>query len=453
MKIFAKILCFVIIALGVALSYLGYEAYQFLQTPPTTQGSQVYFDVLPGQNVTHVAQNLAKAKLITNAKYFTYLARINQLDNKLKAGRFALNTGWLPTKVLDTLVHGHPVLYRVTVPEGLTVWQVGKLLTDKGFLEYEPFMEVVRDPIFLRNFGIPFEVAEGFLMPDTYLLKQKGQEELAEESAPEDKQATPKDGSIAKDTPTVNQAQAKKDNQEAKSEEAKTKQVAKDSKPTKDNQEAKAKLQEDVATKKELQTTIQEGEKTQKLTLPKKLSIKEYLAGKPANYRQAWRICARLVDNFWQKADPLWPNAKRPTANKLKEWVILASIVEKETAVPSERARVAGVYKNRLDRKMLLQADPTIIYGLGPKFHGKLLYRHLDDAKNPYNTYQHQGLPPTPICSFGREALKAAIYPEAHNFLYFVAKGGNGEHTFSKNLAEHNRAVEQYRKWVRTHPQ
>ena len=182
-----------------------------------------------------------------------------------------------------------------------------------------------------------------------------------------------------------------------------------------------------------------------------KLSIKDYLETKSADFRQAWRICARLVDNFWQKADQLWPNKKRPTVQNLKEWVILASIVEKETAVSSERARVAGVYKNRLERKMLLQADPTIIYGLGPKFQGKLLYRHLDDVKNIYNTYQHPGLPPTPICSFGVESLRAAIYPEAHNFLYFVAKGGNGEHTFSKNLTEHNKAVEQYRKWTHKH--
>ncbi|MBQ7738643.1 MAG: endolytic transglycosylase MltG [Desulfovibrionaceae bacterium] len=266
-------------------------------------------------------------------------------------------------------------------------------------------------------------------MPDTYLLKRKDQEESLEEVSEKKESAT---------------------NDSSKLE---TKELADQTKeaPAQPN-EVVAKKSKDQA-KEDLEAAKKEAKDALQPAKAKKFSIKDYLAAKSADYRQAWRVCARLVDNFWQKADTLWPNRKRPTASQLKEWVILASIVEKETAVGSERARVAGVYKNRLERKMLLQADPTIIYGLGPNFQGKLLYRHLDDVKNIYNTYQHPGLPPTPICSFGIGALKAAIYPETHNFLYFVAKGGNGEHTFSKNLTDHNLAVEQYRKWTRTHKQ
>ena len=158
-------------------------------------------------------------------------------------------------------------------------------------------------------------------------------------------------------------------------------------------------------------------------------------------------VANRLVDTFWQKADKLWQ--ARPSAAELRDLVILASIVEKETGVPAERARVAGVYANRLRRGMLLQADPTVIYGMGSAFSGQLLRRHLDDAGNRYNTYQNPGLPPGPICSFGASALKAAISPESHDFLYFVATGTDRGHAFSRSLAEHNAAVQRYRQAMR----
>ena len=93
---------------------------------------------------------------------------------------------------------------------------------------------------------------------------------------------------------------------------------------------------------------------------------------------------------------------------------------------------------------MLLQADPTVIYGLGRAFDGNLRRKHLDDTSNAYNTYQRPGLPPGPICSFGMTALAAAIAPETHDFLYFVAKTDGGEHSFSRTLNEHNRAVREY---------
>ncbi|MDE7372331.1 MAG: endolytic transglycosylase MltG, partial [Desulfovibrio sp.] len=166
---------------------------------------------------------------------------------------------------------------------------------------------------------------------------------------------------------------------------------------------------------------------------------------------QARAVAGRMIDNFWRKAAPLWPGgagregvAARPPAPELRKWVTLASIVEKETGIPEERARVAGVYENRLGRGMLLQADPTVIYGLGPSFDGNLRRSQLDDAANAYNTYQRAGLPPGPIASFGTAALNAAIRPEQHGYLYFVAKTDGGEHQFSATLQEHNRAVREY---------
>jgi UPF0755 protein len=124
------------------------------------------------------------------------------------------------------------------------------------------------------------------------------------------------------------------------------------------------------------------------------------------------------------------------------EALILASIVEKETGLSSERAQVAGVFVRRLSQGMKLQTDPTVIYGLGDTFNGNI--RRFDlTGDTPYNTYVRAGLPPTPIAMPGQEAIRAVLHPAAGDSLYFVAKG-DGSHAFSATLEEHNRAVRQY---------
>jgi UPF0755 protein len=128
----------------------------------------------------------------------------------------------------------------------------------------------------------------------------------------------------------------------------------------------------------------------------------------------------------------------------MDEALILASIVEKETGVEADRARVAAVFANRLRIGMPLQTDPTVIYGLGAAFDGNLRKRDLL-ADTPYNTYTRKGLPPTPIALPGAASLKAAVRPAADKALYFVARG-DGSSVFSDNLADHNRAVNQYQR-------
>lgn len=124
------------------------------------------------------------------------------------------------------------------------------------------------------------------------------------------------------------------------------------------------------------------------------------------------------------------------------EALILASIVEKETGLAAERSEVAGVFIRRLRRGMRLQTDPTVIYGLGDRYRGRLRKVDLRDD-NPYNTYTRDGLPPTPIALPGRAAIAATLSPADGDALYFVAKGDGGHH-FSETLAEHNRAVKRY---------
>ena len=124
------------------------------------------------------------------------------------------------------------------------------------------------------------------------------------------------------------------------------------------------------------------------------------------------------------------------------EALILASIVEKETGVASERPAIAGVFVRRLQLGMRLQTDPTVIYGLGDEYDGNIRRADLS-RETAYNTYKIRGLPPTPIAAAGREALTAVLHPEAGNSLYFVAKG-DGSHYFSSTLEEHNQAVRKY---------
>ncbi len=124
------------------------------------------------------------------------------------------------------------------------------------------------------------------------------------------------------------------------------------------------------------------------------------------------------------------------------EALIMASIIEKETALPDERAKIAGVFVRRLQKHMRLQTDPTVIYGLGEKYDGNLRRRDLK-RPSPYNTYLQRGLPPTPIALPGGDAIHAALHPAAGNALYFVARG-DGSHQFSATIAEHNTAVRKY---------
>ncbi|MDE5879785.1 MAG: endolytic transglycosylase MltG, partial [Desulfovibrio sp.] len=307
-KTLLRLVIVVLIVAAVPVFWVWREARDFLDTPAGKPGEQVIFDVAPGARLNRIAEELAARGLITNARNFVLLARWKKQENRLQAGRFALESGSRPEQVLEALVNGKPVLQRVTVPEGLTWWQTGRLLESEGLVRFEDFREAVTDPEFLRHYGIPFATAEGFLMPDTYLLK-------------------PPDATA----------------QSAGSEDA----------------------------------------------------------AASARRAQARAVAGRMIDNFWRKAAPLWPEgagregvAARPAPAELKKWVTLASIVEKETGIPEERARVAGVYETRLGRGMLLQADPTVIYGLGPSFDGNLRRSQLDDAANPYNTYQRPGLPP-----------------------------------------------------------
>ena len=152
--------------------------------------------------------------------------------------------------------------------------------------------------------------------------------------------------------------------------------------------------------------------------------------------KRSYQSMQNFLDSAWSARDQQIP-LKTPY-----EAIILASIIEKETAVADERKKIAGVFVNRLRKGMRLQTDPTVIYGLGQAFDGDIKYRDLR-TDTPYNTYTRSGLPPTPIAMPGKAAIQAALHPETTEALFFVANGEGG-HTFSNTLREHEAAVKVY---------
>jgi len=154
--------------------------------------------------------------------------------------------------------------------------------------------------------------------------------------------------------------------------------------------------------------------------------------------RQAYTLMQKTLAEEWRDRDENLP------ITIPYEALILASIVEKETALAAERPRIAGVFTRRLEQRMRLQTDPTVIYGIGAAFNGNLTRLDLR-TDTPYNTYMRRGLPPTPIALPGRAAINAALHPGAGSEVYFVATGlGDGSHKFSDTKAEHDIAVKEY---------
>ena len=149
----------------------------------------------------------------------------------------------------------------------------------------------------------------------------------------------------------------------------------------------------------------------------------------------------KALDKAWNERDENLPLADP------YQMLILASIVEKETGVAAERPQVASVFINRLKANMKLQTDPTVIYGMGESYTGNIRKKDLETI-TPYNTYMIEGLPPTPIAMVSESALQAVAHPAKTDFYYFVADGSGG-HKFTRNLNEHNKAVQEYLRWYR----
>ena len=394
---FLRRACALFLMLGfLSIGWVSYDAYSFLYTPAATKAGQesqeALIDIPPGATFDRVARDLYQKGAISDVLRFRLLAKWHDKLASVQAGEFAVDTGWLPEKILDYITSGNQRLYKLAIREGLPWWEVARLVEEGGFATAAEFEAVIHDPEFLRQYGIPFANAEGFLYPETYLLRK------------------PRESTGRKEAETVARILVEtfwKRSLPVLTQYATMKASPKDTSP-----ELAASAQEESPSgHKPLPMTQKTAEKT--------------------------------------NSPPLSPPGSM-SEETLRYLVILASLVEKETGVPEERARVAGVYANRMRIGMLLQCDPTIIYGLGPEQKGPIRRSQLDDEKNRYNTYKHSGLPPGPICSPGAAAMRAAVTPEKHAYLYFVATGKpDGTHTFSSNITDHNKAVREFRKTQR----
>lgn len=328
-----KILLILLILIPLMLFAGAGYFYHTITTPNIMESRDVTIRISPGQNFKTTAANLYSKGMIRNEQVFYLLGRFSGQAREIKAGHFQVDTSWNMIQVMKHLTTGKEVLYRLRVTEGLTWWQVGRILEDEGLADFDEFEQLIHDQDFLAGLSVHAPNAEGFLYPETYYLS-----------------------------------------------------------PTRD-------------------------------------------VG-------ARRLITILIGQFWHSTSELWEGMDFEDIYRM---VNLASLIEKETGVSKERKIISGVFHNRIRKNMLLQCDPTIIYGLGEKFEGRIRRSHLDDRGNPYNTYRHTGFPPTPICSPGLASLKAALFPDEHDYIFFVSRN-DGSHQFSRTLVEHNRAVNKYQR-------
>jgi UPF0755 protein len=315
------LLTLLVLGLVVASGLFFFGVYRF--NAPGGVAEEKTFLVEPGSGLRLTAERLESQGLIENSMLFQFGGWALKKQGQLKAGVFRIPAGASMADILEELTEGTPVPFRVTVPEGLTAWEVVKRVNEDEQLVGE----------------IAAVPPEGSILPQSY-----------------------------------------------------------DYLPGADRQEILDKMQ---------------------------AAMKEQVA------------------QIWANRDPDLP------IGTPEEMVILASIVEKETGVPEERGQVASVFINRLREGMRLQSDPTIIYGItkGQETLGRGLRRSEIDQETPYNTYQIDGLPPTPIANPGVEALKAVANPPETDYLYFVAKGAvpSEGHVFAATYEEHQRNVAKWR--------
>lgn len=327
------IAAFLFAALLGSLYYYGRRAQTWVEeqlraVDPSSQQAQLV-TIASGSSTAEVAQVLKGRGLIKDERVFRYYSRFLKLDSKLQGGEYELSPGMTPAQILKRLSTGQVVVYRFTVPEGLTVAEMADLLDKKRLAERERFLKLARESLAAAELtggqkGLE-EPLEGYLFPSTYNYR-----------------------------PGVTEEQ----------------------------------------------------------------------------------ILEMMIGGFRQTFTEEWKRRAAELKLSLHEVVTLASIIEEEAQVAKERGRISGVYHNRMRVGMKLDADPTVRYALKKPPTEELLYKDLE-IDSPYNTYRVAGLPPGPIAAPGAASIRAALYPETHDFWYFVARAdGTGEHYFGQTLAE-----------------
>ncbi len=323
-----KTFSMLLIAVIIAASIFAHKIQRYVNNPISDKNKVVEIEIDQGATFNQVSQRLVEAGFVVRPLYFKLLAMYEEKTQKIKSGEYRFNLMQSPAQILDDLVQGNTVQYKLTVMEGKRFQDFYQQLQD-----HPKIIRVIDDVDAIKSeLNIAQDSLEGLFLPDTYTFTAR-----------------------TRDIDIIRQSH-------------------------------------------------------------------------------------NLLRDFLDKE---WPNRSEESfVSSPYEALILASIVEKETSVESERPIIAGVFISRLNKKMPLQTDPTVIYGLGAAFDGNLTREHLQ-TDNPYNTYTRRGLPPSPIALVGKAAIRAVLHPKISGDLYFVSKN-DGTHYFSKIYEEHLAAVRKY---------
>jgi UPF0755 protein len=315
------------LAIASAMVY-GFFTYHQLQIWKY-EGPNTTFAVRAGESFARINYRLQKNGLISNSTLFYRLAKLKGVVTRVRVGEHSIPTNANMINIITLLTAGPASDISITIPEGKNLYEIGKILEDRGVLsDKNDFIADAKNKILTDSLGIPAETTEGYLYPDTYRFSKN--------------------------------------------------------------------------------------------TSPS-------------------TIIRKMVKNFFKKVKKL--NFKQSKLSP-HEVIILASIVEKETGAKFERPLIAGVFHNRLKKKMRLQSDPTTIYGIFEKFDGNLRKKDLLQ-KTAFNTYKISALPIGPISNPGASSIQSVLMPKEHSFLYFVSQN-DGTHVFTKTYKQHLAAV---RKW------
>jgi len=325
-----KLFLFVVLPVFVAIAFAMGAVYYWVNHPLTLPSPKVDLLVPKGASPASIASQINQVGIELNPAAFVLMAKLTELDTKLKAGGYQIVTGDSPLRVLRRMAQGDVTSRQVTLVEGWNMRQIRAALAQHGDLKKT--INSTTDSELMGQIGLPHPYAEGLFFPDTYIFP--------------------------------------------------------------------------------IGTTD--------------LDI----------LQRAARAQQQILDRYWAARQEDLPLTTPYQA------LILGSIIEKETGKATDRARIAGVFINRLRLNMPLQTDPTVIYGMGEAYQGKIRKKDLQ-TDHAWNTYTRGGLPVSPISSVGQASLNAALHPEKHDFLYFVAKG-DGSSAFARTLAEHNKNVAQY---------
>jgi len=323
------ILSCLLVLLAIAASYGG--MFLAFMNQSVTPGKPIALVVKPGASFHAVSEQLHRDGVVADLLLFRLLGRLRGDTVNIKAGEYDFRQATTPGGVIDRLVDGDVRRYKLTIPEGFNLREIGARIEAARIAPAAKLMELANDPVFLTSLNLKAGSLEGYLFPETYT----------------------------------------------------------------------------------------------------------YVSG-----TNLQTLLKSMVEQFRDRLSPEIIAGAAAHGLDEHQTVTLASIVQKEAGNNDEMPLIAAVFLNRLKRRIPLQADPTVIYGLGEDFDGNITRAHLR-MPTPYNTYTMTGLPPGPIANPGVTALKAVASPADVKYLYFVAKG-DGTHTFSHTLKEHNKAVRKY---------